>query len=133
MGAYTISFVPKLKRITESIHGNDSIAFMQLVHAGGKALRTENKTVPMAPSEKDYIGSISREMTEDDIETTIRNFEAAANIAKLAKFDGVEIHGAITILFFIVRLPMFPGSEIFIFPNYFTIDKSINFHPFTSL
>ncbi len=94
MGAYSISFVPKLKRITESIHGNDSIAFMQLVHAGGKALRTENKAPPMAPSEKDYMGSISREMTEDDIETTIRNFEAAANIAKLAKFDGVEIHGA---------------------------------------
>ena len=94
MGAYSISFVPKLKRITESIHGNDSLAFMQLVHAGGKALRTENKTGPMAPSEKDYMGSISREMTEDDIETTIRNFEAAANIAKLAKFDGVEIHGA---------------------------------------
>lgn len=94
MGAYSISFVPKLKRITESIHGNNSIAFMQLVHAGGKALRTENKASPMAPSEKDYMGSISREMTEDDIETTIRNFEAAANIAKLAKFDGVEIHGA---------------------------------------
>ena len=94
MGAYTTSFVPKLKRITESIHGNDSLAFMQLVHAGGKALRTENKAAPMAPSEKDYMGSISREMSEDDMETTIRNFEAAANVAKLAKFDGVEIHGA---------------------------------------
>ena len=94
MGAYTTSFVPKLKRVTESIHANDGLAFMQLVHAGGKALRTENKAVPMAPSEKDYMGSIPREMTEDDIESTIRNFESAANIAKLAKFDGVEIHGA---------------------------------------
>ena len=37
--------------------------------------------IPETPSEKDYMGSISREMTEDDIETTIRNFEAAANIA----------------------------------------------------
>ncbi len=94
LGAFSSQQVPKLKRITESIHKYGTAAFMQLVHAGGKALQDENVEGPMAPSGVDYMGRIPREMTDDDIERVIRAFERAASIVKSSRFDGIEIHGA---------------------------------------
>lgn len=94
LGAYSKMLVPKLKRIPEAIHPHGAKVFMQLVHAGGKALAEENPDEPMAPSAVDYIGRVPREMTEEDIEGVIKSFENAAIIAKLSKFDGIEIHGA---------------------------------------
>ncbi|MCL4447841.1 MAG: NAD(P)-binding protein [Thermoplasmatales archaeon] len=94
LGAYSSSLVPKLRRIPEAIHTYGSKVFMQLVHAGGKALASENPLQPMAPSAVDYLGRTPREMTEEDVESVIRSFERAAMIAKSSKFDGIEVHGA---------------------------------------
>lgn len=94
LGAYSPSLIPKLRRITEAIHPYGAKVFMQLVHAGGKALQEENSRPPMAPSSVDYMGRRPEEMSEDDIEGVIRSFEKAAQVAKSSKFDGIEIHGA---------------------------------------
>ncbi|MGC8645708.1 MAG: NAD(P)-binding protein [Thermoplasmata archaeon] len=94
LGAYSMSLVPKLRRITEGIHSHGARAFMQLVHAGGKALWEENPEDPMAPSSVDYMGRKPREMSQEDIEKVIGSFRNAARVARAAKFDGVEIHGA---------------------------------------
>lgn len=94
LGAYSPSLIPKLRRITEAIHPYGAKVFMQLVHAGGKALQEENRRPPMAPSSVDYMGRKPEEMSEDDIEGVIRSFEKAAQVAKSSKFDGIEIHGA---------------------------------------
>ncbi|MCL4334458.1 MAG: NADH:flavin oxidoreductase [Candidatus Thermoplasmatota archaeon] len=94
LGAYSPSLIPKLRRITEAIHPYGAKVFMQLVHAGGKALQEENSRPPMAPSSVDYMGRKPEEMSEDDIEGVIRSFEKAAQVAKSSKFDGIEIHGA---------------------------------------
>ncbi len=84
--------VPKLRRLTESVHIYGALCFVQLVHAGGKALVAG---VPqMAPSSVDYIGTTPREMTRDDIERTQESFISAAIRARRAGFDGVELHGA---------------------------------------
>lgn len=94
LGAYSSALIPKMKRIPEAIHPFGAYVFMQLVHAGGKALRGENARQPMAPSAVDYLGSTPQEMSEDDIESVIRGYESASRNAKLAGFDGIEVHGA---------------------------------------
>jgi 2,4-dienoyl-CoA reductase-like NADH-dependent reductase (Old Yellow Enzyme family) len=94
LGAYSLSQVPKLRRIPEAIHPQGAKVFMQLVHSGGKALEGENLRPPMAPSSVDYIGRKPQEMDSNDIESVIKAFENASSIAKRSKFDGIEIHGA---------------------------------------
>lgn len=94
LGAYSQNLIPKLRRITEAIHPYGAKVFMQLVHCGGKALWGENKEDPMAPSPVAYYGKIPRGMNSDDIENVTQSFENAAKVAKNAKFDGIELHGA---------------------------------------
>jgi 2,4-dienoyl-CoA reductase-like NADH-dependent reductase (Old Yellow Enzyme family) len=94
LGAFSSTQVPKLRRIPESLHKYGTKAFMQIVHAGGKALQDENRKKPMAPSPVDYLGRIPSEMSGGDIEEVVKDFEKAALTAYNAKFDGIEIHGA---------------------------------------
>lgn len=94
LGAYSQILTPKLRRIPEAIHTYGAKVFIQLVHAGGKALSGLNQEEPMAPSAVDYLGRVPKEMTDQDIEGVIKSFENAAIIAKSSKFDGIEIHGA---------------------------------------
>lgn len=94
LGAFTSTHIPKLRRIPEAVHRYGAKVFMQIVHAGGKALQEGNRRKPFAPSPVDYMGRVPAEMSEDDIEDVIHDFENAAKIASNAKFDGVEIHGA---------------------------------------
>jgi 2,4-dienoyl-CoA reductase-like NADH-dependent reductase (Old Yellow Enzyme family) len=92
LGIYSTDFIPKLKRLTEIVHNQGSKIFIQLVHAGGKALEYSEK--PMAPSSVNYQGRMPREMKMDDIERVISAFARAAKTAERANFDGVELHGA---------------------------------------
>ncbi|MHB8360466.1 MAG: oxidoreductase [Thermoplasmataceae archaeon] len=85
--------IPKLRRLTESIHKHDSKVFIQIVHAGGKALQEKGERI-IAPSPINYSGHVPAEMTEDDIESVRMAFENAAKVAKFSNFDGIEIHGA---------------------------------------
>lgn len=85
--------IPKLKRLTESIHRHQSKIFLQIVHAGGKALSPNNERI-IAPSAVDYMGHKPAEMAEEDMEQVRKAFESAARIARTANFDGIEIHGA---------------------------------------
>lgn len=85
--------IPKLKRLTESIHKHQSRIFVQIVHAGGKALPNDGGRI-IAPSPLDYLGHIPSEMSEEDMERTRKAFEAASRVSRLSNFDGVEIHGA---------------------------------------
>ncbi len=94
LGAFSPLLIPKLRRIPEAIHPYGARVFMQLVHAGGKALLDENQRQPMAPSSVDYMGRKPDEMSGDDIEGVIRAYEKAALVAKNSMFDGIEIHGA---------------------------------------
>ena len=94
LGAFSPLLIPKLRRIPEAIHPYGARVFMQLVHAGGKALLDENQRQPMAPSSVDYMGRKPDEMSGDDIEGVIRAYEKAALVAKNSRFDGIEIHGA---------------------------------------
>ncbi|EQD67726.1 NADH:flavin oxidoreductase/NADH oxidase, partial [mine drainage metagenome] len=72
---------------------HDSKVFVQIVHAGGKALQEREERI-IAPSSISYSGHIPAEMTEDDIESVRKAFEDASRVARLSNFDGIEIHGA---------------------------------------
>jgi 2,4-dienoyl-CoA reductase-like NADH-dependent reductase (Old Yellow Enzyme family) len=88
-------FIPALVDMTAQVHEAGSKIVMQLNHAG---LRTEtsitNEAVmgPMLMEKKD--GTLCREMTRLDISKTAQSFGAAANLARMAGFDGVQIHAA---------------------------------------
>ncbi len=94
LGMYSGNMIPKLRRLTERVHGHGTKIFMQLVHAGGKASPQINGVEPIAPSAVDYMGHTPREMTEEDIERVVQSFTDAAIFAKQSRFDGIELHGA---------------------------------------
>lgn len=94
LGMYSTNLIPKLRRLTERIHGHGTKTFMQLVHAGGKASQDINGIRPIAPSSVDYLGKTPNEMTKEDIERVIESFSTAARYAYQSRFDGVELHGA---------------------------------------
>ncbi|BAB59375.1 NADH oxidase [Thermoplasma volcanium GSS1] len=91
LGIYDDIFLPKFSRLAEAVHDYGSKIFVQLVHAGAKALPSSSYKI--APSKTSFDKN-AREMDSSDIERVIRNYERAASIARRAGFDGIEIHGA---------------------------------------
>ena len=94
LGAHREDLVPKLRRLTEAIHEAGSAVFLQLVHAGGKAMLPTNARGPMAPSAVDYGGQRPREMTAEDLDEVVESFRRAAKVGALSNFDGLEVHAA---------------------------------------
>ncbi len=86
--------LPMLNRITTAIHEEGAAASIQLGHCGFFANRGVIKEAPLGPSRKfcTFRLSISREMTEDDLDRVRRDFGRAAAMAKEAGFDAVEVH-----------------------------------------
>ncbi|WP_241761859.1 oxidoreductase [Thermoplasma acidophilum] len=92
MGMYDERQIPKFSRLTERIHAHGAKIFVQLVHAGAKAIGAINE-YKIAPSKTNFDPSV-REMDASDIEDVISAYRKAANIAERSGFDGIEIHGA---------------------------------------
>ncbi|MDX3434315.1 NADH:flavin oxidoreductase [Streptomyces sp. ME01-18a] len=105
-GIVTESHVKAWRPIVESIHAGGAYAVMQLMHAGalsqGNRFRTDTAGPSAVPPKgqmmPEYGGSgpwpTPRAMNDDDIETAIQGFVAAALNARRAGFDGVEVHAA---------------------------------------
>ncbi|WP_162509819.1 hypothetical protein [Thermogymnomonas acidicola] len=56
LAAYSYERVPpKLRRLTERIHRHGAKAFMQIVHAGGKANADINRKENFAPTAMEYL------------------------------------------------------------------------------
>ncbi len=94
MGIYSDLLLPKLRRLTDRIHSFGTPVFVQLVHAGGKALESLNGNRNYAPSAVDYSGNMPAEMSPDDISDAQERFAKAVALSKKAGFDGIELHGA---------------------------------------
>ncbi|WP_067466723.1 alkene reductase [Nocardia amamiensis] len=95
------------RQVTDAVHGAGGRIFAQLTHCGriGHPALYPDNALPLAPSavvsgEQLFTpdGMLDhptpREMTTEDIATTITDFTAAARNAIAAGFDGVELHGA---------------------------------------
>jgi len=91
-------FIPGLSDLASAIKGQDARAFIQLHHAGRKAISQAQD--PVAPSsvvwQSPYSNEVRtpRELSIEEIKILISKFAEAALRAKKAGFDGIEIHGA---------------------------------------
>jgi 2,4-dienoyl-CoA reductase-like NADH-dependent reductase (Old Yellow Enzyme family) len=108
-GIWSQGHVPAFRRITEFIKSNGSVPGIQIAHAGRKAstdapwhdngkplLEDEGGWLPVAPSPIafDAVSPVPREMTLEDIDQVVSQFEAAAARSLEAGFELLEIHMA---------------------------------------
>jgi 2,4-dienoyl-CoA reductase-like NADH-dependent reductase (Old Yellow Enzyme family) len=86
--------VPGLKRLTEAVHREGAAASVQLGHCGFFANKQAAGTRPIGPSRKFCLFrySVSRAMTEKDMDRVREDFAKAALLAIKAGFDAIEIH-----------------------------------------
>ncbi|MDD3027756.1 MAG: NADH:flavin oxidoreductase [Erysipelotrichaceae bacterium] len=86
------------KRLVDLIHGNNTIVFAQISHAGGATTSEITGLNPLSASAinipRNNNEALPQEMNDHDIAKVISDFAAAALRAKQAGFDGVEIHSA---------------------------------------
>lgn len=97
-------FIPGLTELARGIHKHGAPVFLQLVHAGRLAARKYSGCQPVAPSAiATPGGDMPRELSPVEIESIVEKFAQAAERAKKAGFDGVEIlctHGYLLHTFF---------------------------------
>ena len=88
--------IPGLAKLAAVIKENGAAASIQIQHCGRRAKPKLTGVQPMGPSAIPYVqdAPVPREMTEEDIQTAIAQFAAAAERAKKAGFDSVDIHSA---------------------------------------
>ncbi len=106
-GIYSDAQVAGWKLTTDAVHAAGGCIFLQIWHGGRACHPLLNGGVqPVAPSaipitgdevhtpegKKPYV--MPRELADDEIPGIIAGFKKAAENAKAAGFDGVEVHGA---------------------------------------
>jgi dimethylglycine catabolism A len=101
VGIYDDKFIPGLTRLVEAMHRGGAKASIQLGHGGGHTRIDICGETPIAPSaiphpvyETTFETIIPEAMSKARIEQTIAAHVAAAQRAKAAGFDCVEIHAA---------------------------------------
>jgi N-ethylmaleimide reductase len=106
-GIYNEAQVAGWKGVTDAVHGAGGRIFLQIWH-GGRACHPllNNGAQPVAPSaiaitndevhtpegKKPYV--VPRELGDAEIPGIVAGFKKAAENAKAAGFDGIEVHGA---------------------------------------
>jgi 2,4-dienoyl-CoA reductase-like NADH-dependent reductase (Old Yellow Enzyme family) len=95
LGIYRDELVPGLQDMTDAVHENNGKIVIQLAHGGYYAHPKLTGKTPKAPSDARVLSNTPREeMTPNDIQQVIKAFQAAAQRAKDAGFDGIQIHSA---------------------------------------
>ncbi|UHQ55590.1 MULTISPECIES: alkene reductase [Microbulbifer] len=106
-GIYSEAQVTGWRKVTDAVHAKGGKIFLQIWH-GGRACHPllNDGREPVAPSalpitndevhtpagKKPY--TVPRELRDDEIPEIVEGFAIAAENAKRAGFDGVEVHGA---------------------------------------
>ena len=101
-GIVTQEQIDGWKKVIKSVHDKGGLIFIQLFHCGRSFYPgTKKDGEPIAPSaiaikvaEDKPAYPVPREATDEDIKNLIKEFRVAAENAKEAGFDGVELHGA---------------------------------------
>jgi N-ethylmaleimide reductase len=106
-GIYHDRFIDGWRAITDAVHEAGGRIFLQLWHSGRVAHSSmmPDRGPPLAPSALAGVGelhtyegklpmSIPRALTGDEVRGLTKAFGKAADRARQAGFDGVEIHGA---------------------------------------
>jgi len=90
LGIYDDKLVSGLKKLSNSVHATGTPVVIQINHAGAAASMETTGMQPIAPSPNKG----AQELQVEEIETLTEAFALAAERAKIAGFDGVEVHGA---------------------------------------
>lgn len=106
-GIYTPEQIESWRKVTDSVHASGGRIFMQIFHTGRIALPDflPDNQLPVAPSAVKASGEnytdegmkefvVPRELTTEEVRSTVQDYANAAKNAIEAGFDGVEIHGA---------------------------------------
>jgi len=82
--------------LTETVHSYGTKIFVQLHHAGRQTSPANTDGAPLvAPSTGPSRGGPApHELTTDEVKALVKKYVAAAERAKRAGYDGVELHGA---------------------------------------
>ena len=92
LGCFSDDHLEGLTKLATGIKVEQSLAVLQLHHAGMRSPREEIGEQPVCPSDNEETGARALMLTE--VEQLKEDFIAAAERAETAGFDGVEIHGA---------------------------------------
>lgn len=100
--SYDDSFLPGLKELAAATKKGGAPAILQIYHAGNKAvlellsdgIPVSASAVALAPSAFYAGGTVSQELTNEEILEIVDAFGKTAHRAIKAGFDGVELHGA---------------------------------------
>jgi N-ethylmaleimide reductase len=106
-GIYTEKHIEGWKKVTDAVHEAGGSMYIQLMHVGRMSHpdntphhRQAVAPSAIAPGVEMFTAKgmqeipVPRELSEEDIQTTIADFRKAASAAIEAGADGVEIHGA---------------------------------------
>ncbi|MFN9992499.1 MAG: alkene reductase [Phycisphaerales bacterium] len=106
-GIYTDAHVKAWRAVTDRVHDSGGRIFCQLWHVGrvshrefqpGGALPVSSSSIAPKGTSRTYTGShpyeAPRALEESEIPGVIERYRHAAQCAKTAGFDGVELHGA---------------------------------------
>ncbi len=96
LGAASDAQFDGLEKLAAAVHQGGGTFCLQLGHTGGQGQSKVCGEQPLAPSalKLEQYPELPREMTLDDIETTIAAFAAAAGRAKQAGCDAIQLHAA---------------------------------------
>jgi 2,4-dienoyl-CoA reductase-like NADH-dependent reductase (Old Yellow Enzyme family)/thioredoxin reductase len=85
-------YLPGLKRLVEALREYDITIGVQLMHPGRQVVH--GPTVAPSPVPLNSHAPIPHELTEGEIADIIEDYAKAADLAREAGFDFVEVHGA---------------------------------------
>lgn len=106
-GIYTDAMQEGWQNITRTVHQNDGIIFLQLWHCGRashsdfhdgrpavapSAIKIEGDGIYTPQGKQPY--EVPRALKTDEVSAIVEDYRKAAERARAAGFDGVEIHGA---------------------------------------
>ncbi|MEM7098168.1 MAG: NADH:flavin oxidoreductase [Pseudomonadota bacterium] len=92
LGVFGDEHLPGMKRLADGIKVNDSVAIVQLHHAGMRSPEKLIGQAPLCPSDDEETGA--RALTPDEVQQLKEDFIEAAVRSEQAGFHGVELHGA---------------------------------------
>jgi 2,4-dienoyl-CoA reductase-like NADH-dependent reductase (Old Yellow Enzyme family) len=92
LGVFSDDHLEGLTRLAGAIKAQDSLAYVQLHHAGMRSPTALIGEQPVCPSDEPKTGA--RALTGAEVEQLTEDFIEAAVRSEKAGFDGVEIHGA---------------------------------------
>ena len=94
LGVYKDELVPGLADMTGAVHAAGGKIVMQLAHAGYHAFTRDTGQPAVAPSDPGIAKTARHVLQIEEIGQITEDFARAAQRAKTAGFDGVQIHAA---------------------------------------